>query len=237
MSLSPPTGPLPIKHRSTEDISKLARLVDIRQRASLDEIANVIDNDHAVTGPLMERAYPKAPVRQAATIQMATSRVGINYIIVLLITDLVTQYVLETFQELAGMYLMKDDPSLMLHEGRSHVVAAVRFQGKASGTLFFVFSSTMVMQLADRLLVQGEEMTIENMHAAVEHIIGALARKLETGLNAGRLPSKVAPPEVSLMNTFPEERVPGGTTEEFYFRQGSHGMRVHLCVKPLSLGS
>jgi CheY-specific phosphatase CheX len=232
-----PTGPLPTRHRSTENISKLAKLIDIRQRASLDEIANVIDNDHAVTGPLMERAYPKAPVRQAATVQMATSRVGINYIIVLLITDLVTQYVLETFQELAGMYLMKDDPSLMLHEGRSHVVATVRFQGKASGTLFFVFTSTMVLHVADRLLEQGEEMTIENMNAAVEHITGAIATKLEAGLNAGRLPGTVTPPEVSLMNTFPEERVPGGTTEEFYFRQGTHGLRVHLCVKPLSLGS
>ncbi len=232
-----PTTSLPNRHRSTEDITKLAKLVDIRQRASLDEIAGVIHDDHAVTGPLMERAYPKAPVRQAATIQMATSRVGINYIIVLLLTDLVNQYVLETFQELVGMYLMKDDPSLMLHEGRSHVVATVRFQGKASGTLFFVFSNPLVMHVADRLLEPGEEMTIENMHAAVEHLTSVIATKLETGLNAGRLPGQVAPPEVSVMDVFPEERVPGGTTEEFYFRQGTLGLRVHLCVKPLSLGS
>ena len=236
MSDQPPRV-LPAQHRSTQDVNKLARLVDIRQRASLDEIATVIDNDSALTGPLMERAYPKAPVRHTATIQMATSRVGINYIIVLLITDLVSQYVLETFQELAGLYLMKDDPALMLHENRSYVVATVRMKGKANGTLFFVFSSTMCLQVADRLLAAGEEMNMENMHGAVEHITGVIAAKLAAGLEAGRLPSVVDPPEVTLMSTFPEERVPGGTTEEFYFRQGTHGLRVHLCVKPLSLGS
>jgi CheY-specific phosphatase CheX len=230
------TGLLPGQHRSTQDIHKLAKLVDIRQRASLDEIATVIENDHELTGPLMQRAYPKGPVRQMATVQMATSRVGINYVIVLLITDLVTQYVLETFREMVGLHLAKDDPALMLHEGRSLVVSTVRFKGKASGTLFFVFSSTMAMQIADRLLAPGEEMTIENMHAAVEHITSAIATKLEAGLGAGRLPGKVEPPEVSLMTTFPQERVPGGTNEEFYFRQGPHGLRVHLCVKPLTLG-
>jgi CheY-specific phosphatase CheX len=234
--MSVDTGPLPASHRSTQDIRKLARLVDIRQVASLDEIANVIDNDSALTGPLMQRAYPKAPVRQAATLQMATSRVGINYIIVLLITDLITQYVLEIFQEMAGMSLTKDDPALMLHEGRSYLVATVRFKGKASGTLFFVFSSTMSLQVADRLLGAGEEMTMENINAAVMEITSAIATHLEAGLNAGRLPCKVEPPVVSLQETFPEERIPGGTNEEFYFRQGTHGLRVHLCVSPFSLG-
>jgi CheY-specific phosphatase CheX len=229
-SSNPPT------HRSTQDVRKLAKLVDIRQVGSLDEIANVIDNDSALTGPLMKRAYPKAPVREAATLQMATSRVGINYIIILLITDLITQYVLETFQQMVGMTLVKDDPSLMLHEGRSYLVATVRFKGKASGTLFFVFSSTMSLQVADRLLGAGEEMTMENINAAVREITGVIATNLEAGLTAGRMPCKVEPPIVSLEETFPQERVHGGTNEEFYFRQGSHGLRVHLSVSPFSLG-
>jgi len=228
--------PIPVApHRSTQNIKKLARLVDIRQVASLDEIAKVIDNDSALTGPLMRRAYPKAPVREAATLQMATSRVGINYIIVLLITDLITQFVLETFQERAGMALVKDDPSLMLHEGRSYLVATVRFKGKASGTLFFVFSSTMSLQVADRLLGAGEEMTMENINSAVSEITGIIATNLEAGLTAGRMPCKVDPPVVTLEETYPEERIHGGTNEEFYFRQGSHGLRVHLSVSPFSL--
>jgi CheY-specific phosphatase CheX len=219
-----------------QDVKKLARLVDIRQVGSMDEIAKVIDNDSALTGPLMRRAYPKAPVREAATLQMATSRVGINYIIILLITDLITQYVLEIFQAMVGMTLVKDDPALMLHEGRSYLVATVRFKGKASGVLFFVFSSSMSLQIADRLLGAGEEMTYENINAAVLEITDAIATNLETGLNGGRLPCKVERPTVSLEDAFPDERIPGGTNEEFYFRQGSHGLRVKLCVSPFSLG-
>jgi CheY-specific phosphatase CheX len=224
-------------HRSTQDIRRLGRLVDIRQRASLDEIATVIEGDSELTGPLMQRAYPKAPVRQAATLQMATSRVGINYILVLLITDLLTQYVLEIFQSAAAIPLVKDDPALMLHEGRSYLVATVRFKGKASGTVFFVFSSNLTMQVADRLLEAGEEMTLENMHGAVAHLISMIAENLEKGLNAGRLPCKVEPPEVGLMDHFPEERSPGGTNEEFYFRHGTSGLRVHLNISPFSLGA
>jgi hypothetical protein len=224
-------------HRSTQDIRRLGRLVDIRQRASLDEIATVIEGDSDLTGPLMQRAYPKAPLRQAATLQMATSRVGINYILVLLITDLLTQYVLEAFQNAATIPLVKDDPALMLHEGRSHLVATVRFKGKASGTVFFVFSSNLMILVADRLLEAGEEMTLENMHGAVAHLIHIIAEKLEKGLNAGRLPCKVEAPEVSLMDNFPEERSPGGTNEEFYFRHGTSGLRVHLCISPFSLGA
>jgi CheY-specific phosphatase CheX len=224
-------------HRSTQNIRRLGKLVDIRQRASLDEIATVIEGDSELTGPLMQRAYPKAPIRQAATLQMATSRVGINYILVLLITDLLTQYVLDTFQSAAALPLVKDDPALMLHEGRSYLVAKVRFKGKASGTVFFVFSSNLTLQVADRLLEAGEEMTLENMHGAVGHLIGIIAQNLETGLSAGRLPCKVEPPEVSMMDHFPDERSPGGTNEEFYFRHGTNGLRVHLCISPFSLGS
>jgi CheY-specific phosphatase CheX len=230
----PNLGPL---HRSTQDIKRLGRLVDIRHRASLDEIATVIEGDSALTGPLMQRAYPQAPIRQTATLQMATTRVGINYILVLLITDLLTQYVLEVFQSAAAIPLVKDDPALMLREGRSHLVATVRFKGKAGGTVFFVFSSNLTLHVADRLLAPGEEMTLENMHASVAELIGLVAKNLEQGLNAGRLPCQIEAPQVSLMDHFPDERAPGGTNEEFYFRHGTSGLRVHLCISPFSLGA
>jgi hypothetical protein len=223
-------------HRSTQDIEKLARIVDIRQRASLDEIARVIDNDHALTGPLMQRAYPRAPVRQAATIQMATSRVGINYIIILLMTDLLTQYVLEMFQDMASIALTKDDPSLIPLEERSYLVASVKFKGKANGTVYFVFTSAMSLLVADRVLGAGVELNVETINDAVSQLTGEIARNLEQGLCAGRLPCTVEEPEISLGNMALPATVPGGSHEEFYFRHSGHGLRVHLCVSPFSLG-
>ena len=224
------------RHRSTQDIEKLARLVDLRQRASLDEIATVIDNDHALTGPLMQRAYPRAPIRQAATIQMATSRVGINYILILLMTDLLTQYVLQAFQEMAAISLTKDDPSLIPLEERSHLVASVKFKGKANGTVYFVLTSAMSLLIADRMLGEGVELTLETIDEAVSRLIDRIARNLEQGLSAGRLPCTVEPPELSLGTLTRPELAPGGTHEEFYFRYSGHGVHVHLCVSPFSLG-
>ena len=224
------------KHRSTQDIEKLARIVDIRERASMDEIATVIDNDHALTGPLMQRAYPRAPIRHNATIQMATSRVGINYILILLMTDLLTQYVLASFQERAGIYLTKDDPSLIPLDERSHLVASVKFKGKANGTVYFVFTSAMSLLVADRVLGAGVELTLETIDEAVIQLISEIARNLEKGLCAGRLPCTVEAPEITLGEMQRPATVPGGTHEEFYFRYSGHGLHVHLCVSPFSLG-
>jgi hypothetical protein len=223
------------KHRSTQDIEKLARIVDIRERASMDEIATVIDNDHALTGPLMQRAYPRAPIRQGATIQMATSRVGINYILILLMTDLLTQYVLASFQEV-GIYLTKDDPSLIPLDERSHLVASVKFKGKANGTVYFVFTSAMSLLVADRVLGAGVELTLETIDEAVIQLTSEIARNLERGLCAGRLPCTVEAPEIRMGEMERPEKVPGGTHEEFYFRYSGHGLHVHLCVSPFSLG-
>jgi hypothetical protein len=223
------------KHRSTQDIEKLARIVDIRERASMDEIATVIDNDHALTGPLMQRAYPRAPVRHGATIQMATSRVGINYILILLMTDLLTQYVLASFQEV-GIYLTKDDPSLIPLDERSHLVASVKFKGKANGTVYFVFTSAMSLLVADRVLGAGVELTLETIDEAVIQLTSEIARNLERGLCAGRLPCTVEAPEIRMGEMERPEKVPGGTHEEFYFRYSGHGIHVHLCVSPFSLG-
>jgi CheY-specific phosphatase CheX len=202
----------------------------------MDEIATVIDNDHALTGPLMQRAYPRAPVRHAATIQMATSRVGINYILILLMTDLLTQYVLATFQEMAAISLTKDDPSLIPLDQRSHLVASVKFKGKANGTVYFVFTSAMSLLVADRVLGAGVELTLETNDEAVIQITSEIARNLERGLCAGRLPCTVETPEITLGEMQRPAPVPNGTHEEFYFRYSGHGLHVHLCVSPFSLG-
>ena len=184
----------------------------------------------------MQRAYPRAPVRHAATIQMATSRVGINYILILLMTDLLTQYVLAAFQELAAIALTKDDPSLIALEENSHLVASVKFKGKANGTVYFVFTSAMSLLVADRLLGEGVELTLESINEAVIQLTTHIARNLERGLSAGRLPCTVEPPEISLEPMTRPQMAAGGTHEEFYFRYSGHGIRVHLCVSPFSLG-
>jgi hypothetical protein len=219
----------------TQGIEKIAQLVARRQNGSLEEIARIIDNDSAVTGKLMARAYPRAPAREGATVQMATSRVGINYVIVLYITELLTQYVIETFQTQASIALTKDDPALMPLEERSFLVASVKFKGKATGKISLVFSSSMSLLVADRLLGEGVEMNLETMHAAIADIATSIAVSLQAGLCDGRLTCTVEPPEVSIEEFFPEDRVPGGSNEEFYFRHGSHGLRVHLSVSPFSL--
>jgi CheY-specific phosphatase CheX len=221
---------------STGGIEKIARLVAGRQDASLEDIARIINDDATVTGRLMERAYPRAPARETATIQMATSRVGIKYVIILYITDLLTQYVIETFQQKADLALTKEDASLVALEERDHLVACMKFTGKATGKVSLIFSSTMSLLIADRVLADGVELTLESINSAVSELVNTIGASMQAGLSAGRLPCQFEPVEIGQQSSFQNEKIPGGTLEEFYFRHGAHGLRVQLSVNPFSLG-
>jgi hypothetical protein len=218
------------------DVEKIAKLVAGRQQASLEDIAQIINNDVQVTGRLMERAYPRAPARESATIQMATSRVGINYVIILYITDLLTQYVVETFQDKAGISLTKEDASLVPLEERDYLVASVKFSGKASGKISLVFSSTMSLLIADRILAEGEEMTLESINAAISEVVDTIGANMQKGLSAGRLPCQFEPAEIGHHSYIQTEKIPGGALEEFYFRHAGQGLRIQLSLNPFSQG-
>jgi hypothetical protein len=217
-------------------VEKIARLVDSRERAPMEEIAKIIDGDHSITGQLMKRAFPRAPSREGATVQMATSRVGINYVIVLAITDLLRQYVIEVFQEMASLPLNKDDASSGPASESDYLVGVVQFHGKATGKVSFMFSSALSLIVTDRLLEPGTEMTPESIQRCVTDVVERIADRLAAGLSEGRLPSQVDAPEIFLREEMPEETpAKGMTEEELYFRHGTTaGLRVKLQVSAFS---
>jgi CheY-specific phosphatase CheX len=220
----------------TGDVAKIAQLVHGRQTASLEEIAKIIKSDASVTGRLMARAYPRAPARETATIQQATSRVGLNYVVVLFIADLLTKCVLETFESILSLSLKKDDPAAMLIEDSGCLIASVPFTGKATGKVSLAFSNDLSLLVAVRLFAGQPDVkyNLETMGAAVAEVVTLITSSLHTGLNNADLPSEVGQPEVILEQTFPRDDIPGATTEQFYFRQGTHGLRVNLCINPFA---
>jgi CheY-specific phosphatase CheX len=214
-----------------QKVKTIAKLVDSRDQAPMEEIAKIIDGDHAITQPLMVRAFPRAPAREGATVQMATSRVGINYVIVLAISDLLRQYVVEVFQTMANLTLTKDDVSAITVDESEYLAGIVRFKGKANGKVSFMFSSALSLIVADRLLEAGSELSPESLQRSVTDIVEAIADRLASGLNEGRLPCTVETPEIYLRTEMPEEETPKGTTEELYFHHGATaGLRVILNV-------
>ena len=221
---------------SRAGVQTIAKLVERRDDASLDEIEGIIKSDTNVTGKLMRTAFPRAPAREGATIQMATSRVGINFVIVLYIVDLVTQYVVDAFQTTAGVTLTKDDPSMTPFESRHALVTSIKFGGKATGKISLVFSNAMAALLAERLLPADTEITFDHLSQAVEAVSAVIAENLQSGLGAGRLPCTMEPMEIAYHEDFVEEKIPGSTTEEIYFRYETYGFRAHLRVNPFTLG-
>ena len=72
-------------------MQKIAGLAKGRESASMDEITEIISTDSGVTQRLMSMAYPKTAARLGATVQMATSRLGVNRVIVVMVGDLLTK--------------------------------------------------------------------------------------------------------------------------------------------------
>jgi hypothetical protein len=232
MKPPPPPGP----DSQSQKVEKIAKLVDSRERAPMDEIAKIIDGDHSITEQLMKRAFPRAPAREGATVQMATSRVGINYVIVLALSDLLRQYVIEVFQQMANLPLSKDDVAAGPMADADYLVGVVQFRGKANGKVSFMFSSALSLIVTDRLLEPGSELTPESIQRCVTDIVEAIADRLAAGLKEGRLPCQVDAPDIFLRDEMPaEDAPPKGTTEELYFRHGATaGLKVNLNVSTFS---
>ena len=93
----------------TIGVQKVATLLKTKDSATMDEITDIITSEKGVTQRLMHIAYPKANARLGATVQMATARLGVNRVIVVLVGDLLTKAVLETFETMVAMPLEVED--------------------------------------------------------------------------------------------------------------------------------
>jgi CheY-specific phosphatase CheX len=212
-----------------ESVSKIAGLVNGRANASMDEIAKIINSeDHSVTQRLITLAYPRANARIGATVQMATSRLGVNKVIVVMVGDLLTQSVLETFETMLSMPLEKDASAISLDDG--YLVGTVKFTGQTNGKVTLAFSPHFSMVLAAHLLETnlGDELAPEAINDVIGEIANVITGNLQSRLSDAGMPSEVSLPEVRFQSSLSKE----GIADQFYFRHGLHTLIVQLTIDP-----
>jgi CheY-specific phosphatase CheX len=238
-SNSPKKGPVDLRAKyqltpQPANVEKIAGLVKGRASASMEEITEIISTASGVTQRLMKLAYPKQQARLGATVQMATSRLGVNRVIVVMVSDLLTQAVIETFQTMLAMELELEDASSMPLAEHGFLTGTVRFVGEAQGEVTLAFSPHLSLQLAATLL--GSDMDAEHPPEAINDAIGELVNivtgNLQSKLCDANLPSEVGLPEVKYQAILPKEAVSGGSLDEFFFRYGMHTIAVTLSIDP-----
>jgi CheY-specific phosphatase CheX len=216
-------------------VQKIASLVKGRESASMDEISNIISSDSGVTQRLINIAYPRQTARIGATVQMATSRLGVNRVIVVMVGDLLTKAVTETFETMVSMPLEVADPSSIPPTDHGYLTGSVKFSGESNGQVTLAFSPHLTLVLTARLMggeLGGDEHTPEVINDAIGELVNIVTGNLQSKLCDAGLSSEVGLPEVSYQPCLPKAPANGGSNDHFFFRFGSHTLVVILNIDP-----
>jgi CheY-specific phosphatase CheX len=216
------------------NVKKIAGLANGRESATMEEITEIISTDSGVTQRLMTLAYPRQTARLGATVQMATSRLGVNRVIVVMVGDLLTKAVIETFETMLSMKLEIDDPTMISLADHGYLTGTVRFKGENNGQVTLAFSPHLSLVLATTLLGcdLDEEQSPETINDTIGELVNIVTGNLQSKLCDAQLRSEVGLPEVKFEQTLPKEEVPGGSFDQFYFRSGMHTLVVSLSIDP-----
>ena len=215
-------------------VQKIAGLVKGRESASMEELTEIINTDSGVTQRLITLAYPRQAARLGATVQMATSRLGVNRVIVVMVGDLLTKAVIETFETMCAMTLEAAEPSTITLSEYGFLTGSVKFTGETTGQVTLAFSQHLSLMIAAELLGGDldEEHPPEVINDAIGELVNIVTGNLQSKLCDAGLPSEVGLPEVKFQRTLPDDSVPGGSNDQFFFRCGMHALAVILSIDP-----
>ncbi len=214
-------------------VNKIAGLVQGKNSASMDEITNILDPDQMTSQRLISMAYPRPAARVGATVQMATSRLGLNRVIVVLVGDLLTQALMETFETMVALPVEIGNSSAMTSAEHGYLTGSVKFTGQATGQVTLTFSPHLSLLITTKLLGGNlEDHDAEAIHDAIGELVNIITGSLQSKLCDAGLPSEVGLPEVSYQASLPKEPVPGGSMDQFFFCQGAHTLAVTLSIDP-----
>ena len=217
-------------------VEQIAGLVHGKDNSEMREITRIINRDLAVTQRCMITAYPKPEMRENATLDMATTRLGLSRVISLIVADLLQQAVVETFNTMIGLEMTTEDPTKMPVPPGGFIIGSARFNGRATGDVLLAFPLAFGRFITAQLLggSPDEKWPVESIHDALGELVNIVTGNLQSRLADAGLPSEMGLPSVKQQSLFPTVTILGGTSDRFYFRNGDHDLGVNLCISPFS---
>jgi CheY-specific phosphatase CheX len=218
------------------NVQKIVGLVKARKESSMDEIVKIIDGDCAVTDRLVAMAYPRPAARLGATMQMATARLGVNRVIVVMIGDLLKQAVVDTFQTMFSIALEVEDSSALPMGGYDMWGGCVKFSGQNNGEVTLTFTRPLSLLVVAHLMggTLDDHYAPEVISDAVGEIVNIVTGNLQSRLADAGFPSEVEVPQVRMMSSVPKDTIPGGSSDQFFFRNGIYRVGVNLGIAPFA---
>jgi CheY-specific phosphatase CheX len=218
------------------NVQKIAGLARAKSDASMDELVKIIDADRSVTERMVAMAYPRPAARIGATMQMATARLGVNRIIIVMIGDLLKQAVIDTFQTMFSIGLEAEDAAALVMGGYDMWTGSVKFSGDNNGEVTLAFSRPLSLLVVANLTggTLEDQYPVEVVSDAVGEIVNIVTGNLQSRLADAGFPSEVEVPKVRIASSLPKETIPGGSSDHFFFRNGIYRVGANLCIAPFS---
>jgi chemotaxis protein CheX len=219
-------------------VDQIAGLVNGKETASMEEITRIINRDKQVTQRCMITAFPKAQSREGATLSMATTRLGLSRVISLIVSDLLTASILETFRTMIALEMKTEDPTQLPMPPGGFLVASARFKGRATGDVLLAFPHSFARYVTATLLggAVDAKWPAETVEDTVGELVNIVTGNLQSRLCDAGLPSEMGLPEVKSAPILPSVTILGGSSDRFYFRSGNYNLGVNLCISPFSKG-
>ncbi len=216
-------------------VDQIAGLVKGKE-AEMREITRIINRDQAVTQRCMIAAYPKAEMRENATLDMATTRLGLSRVISLIVADLLQLVVVDTFKTMIGLELTAEDAAKLPVPAGGYIIGSARFTGRATGDVLLAFPPVFSEFITTQLLggAPEEKWPAETINDALGELVNIVTGNLQSRLADAGLPSEMGLPSVMHQSVFPTVTILGGTSDRFYFRNNGYDLGVNLCISPFS---
>jgi CheY-specific phosphatase CheX len=216
-------------------VGQISDIVKGKDDADMREITRVIKRDTAVTQRCMITAYPKQELRDNATLDMATTRLGLSRVISLIVGDLLQASVVETFSTMIGIELQAEDPTQMPEPKSGYFIGSARFTGRATGDVLLAFPQEFGRFVTAQVL-GADQFEPEAIFDALGELVNIVTGNLQSRLADANLPSEMGLPIVKQQSVFPTVTILGGSSDRFYFKNGEHNLGVNLCISPFSKG-
>lgn len=202
----------------------------------MEEIVQIINPDRQVTERLVNLAFARPAAREGATVQMATARLGVNRVIVVMIGDLLKNSVIDTFHTMFNIELNLEDASALPMGGIEMWTGSVKFSGQNNGQVTLAFSRPLSLFVVASLTGGSldDQYPAAVVSDAVGEIVNMVTGNLQSRLADAGFPSDVEVPEVKLRSSLPKDNIPGGTSDQYFFRTGIYRVGVDLSIAPFA---
>lgn len=221
-----------------ESVKRLTELV-AKQDEGMDEIAEIVRSDKALTARLLRAANPRASRPEdydITTVHDALMRNGLRAFFILAMGDPITRAVGKTLRHMLGVEKVgMVNPNSVPGLDGDHLIGEVEFKGQACGAVHLRMTMDTARFIAGRLLNVEDLAELKDQQEVMDalgEMVNIVCGNFHSNLRDAGFDCKLCPPRISQTDQFRIRSVPGGCSERMAFVTPELSFFVDLSVNP-----